>query len=76
MIETKDTFTKLSVKSNVKREIDILAASEKRDVYVVVDDMLQLYKAVVLGKAPRPKEIVSIADVVANHEMKKAGVKS
>lgn len=45
-MEQKDEFTKLSVKSTVKHEIDIIAATERRFVYEVVEDMLKLYKAV------------------------------
>lgn len=37
-------FLKVAVKKEVKREIDILAASEQRRVYAVVKDMLDAYK--------------------------------
>ena len=43
--EKKPNFLKIAVKPNVKREIDIIAASEQRHVYDVVDDMLKLYQA-------------------------------
>ena len=43
----KEEFAKLSVKSNVKHEIDVIAATERRFVYEVVEDMLKLYKQVV-----------------------------
>ena len=49
----KEEFAKLSVKSNVKHEIDIIAATERRFVYEVVEDMLKLYKYVVIGKTPK-----------------------
>ena len=49
----KEEFAKLSVKSNVKHEIDIIAATERRFVYEVVEDMLKLYQHVVIGKTPK-----------------------
>jgi hypothetical protein len=51
----KEEFAKLSVKSNVKHEIDIIAATERRFVYEVVEDMLKLYKHVVVGKTPKTR---------------------
>ena len=51
----KEEFAKLSVKSNVKHEIDIIAATERRFVYEVVEDMLRLYKQVV-EKAPKSRK--------------------
>ena len=63
--ETKDTFVRINVKSNQKREIDILAASQQRNVYEIVDDMLKIYKAV-LAKPNRKKvEDTAIEDVIA-----------
>lgn len=50
----KEEFAKLSVKSNVKHEIDIIAATERRFVYEVVEDMLKLYRQVV-NKAPKSR---------------------
>jgi hypothetical protein len=68
MADEKTTFLKIAVKSDVKREIDILAASEQRATYEVVDDMLNIYKAVVMGKKPHPlSKEVSVSDVVASH---------
>lgn len=67
----KEEFTKLSVKSNVKHEIDIIAATERRFVYEVVDDMLKLYKTVAMGKSLSKKEkYILIADVISNHKEK------
>jgi hypothetical protein len=37
-------FTKLSVRPDVKREIDIIAASTQRPVYDVVGEMLASWK--------------------------------
>lgn len=61
---------KISATKEAKREIDILAASEKRHVYEVVNDMLKLYKAVSVGHSVlRIKKIkpVRIEDVIATH---------
>lgn len=52
--ENKTTFTKISVKPEVKREIDIIAATEQRYTYEVVDDMLKLYKASMAEKSSPP----------------------
>ncbi len=41
----KPNFLKVAVNPDVKREIDIIAASEQRPVYAVVSDMLEIYKA-------------------------------
>jgi len=46
----KDEFAKLSVKGDVKHRIDVIAATERRFVYEVVEDMLKLYEYVVTGK--------------------------
>lgn len=72
-MEEKDEFTKLSVKSEVKHEIDIIAATERRFVYEVVADMLKLYKAVTKkskrvtkshnGKNAKPP----VASMIAEH---------
>lgn len=56
--EKKPNFLKISVKPAVKREIDIIAASEQRHVYDVVDDMLKLYQAAVAGKPATPSPMV------------------
>ena len=62
--ETKDTFVRINVKSGQKREIDILAASQQRNVYEIVDDMLRIYKAV-LAKPNRKKiEHIAVEDVI------------
>lgn len=48
--------TKISVTKPVKREIDLLAASEQRPVYLVVEDMVEAYKATRISKLPRPNK--------------------
>lgn len=65
----KEEFAKLSVKSDVKHQIDVIAAIERRFVYEVVEDMLRLYKEITVKKSPRPnkKSSRSISDVVANY---------
>lgn len=69
MTDEKNTFVRMNVKSTTKREIDIIAASEQRDIYEVVEDMLKLYKIVSVGKTPKSKnnKSVPVADVVAAH---------
>ena len=55
-MENKEEFSKLSVKSEVKHRIDIIAATERRFVYEVVEDMLKLYEHVTTGTSPaKPK---------------------
>lgn len=63
-----DKFDKLSVKPEVKREIDIIAAAERRHVYEVVADALKVYKIVSYGKGKKSKnaEPVTVAEVVAH----------
>lgn len=46
MDETENTFLKVAVKREIKREIDIIAAMEQRSVYEVVADMVAAYKTV------------------------------
>jgi tRNA threonylcarbamoyladenosine modification (KEOPS) complex Cgi121 subunit len=43
-IEKKSEFLKVSVKRQIKRAIDIIAAKEQRPVYQVVSDMLAAYE--------------------------------
>lgn len=54
MTDEKTTFQKISVKPEVKREIDIIAATEQRYTYEVVDDMLKLYQATKAEQARQP----------------------
>lgn len=64
--QEKIAFQKISVKEDVKREIDILAAMEGRHVYEVVADAMKVYKQVVIGKKPSPKgKAVSVVDVIS-----------
>ena len=65
----KTLFVRMNVKSNVKREIDILAASEQRNTYEIVEDMLNLYKANAVGSKSQSKKIksVPVADVISAH---------
>jgi L-ribulose-5-phosphate 3-epimerase UlaE len=55
----EEKFTKLSVKENVKQDVDVLAAIERRNAYEVVADAIRLYKAVSYGKGDKKlKKIV------------------
>lgn len=53
--------TKVSVTKAVKREIDLLAADEQRSVYILVEDMVEIYKRHKTGK----KSPVDIADAIS-----------
>lgn len=55
--ENKPNFVKIAVKPDTKREIDIIAATEQRYTYEVVDEMLKLYKASVVEKPSLPSPI-------------------
>lgn len=65
----KATFEKVAVKPEAKREINLLAASENRHVYEVVADMLETYKAVKVGRLPKPKndKSVTIVEAIQSH---------
>lgn len=67
--EEKIRTLKVAVKAPVKREIDIIAASEQRPVYLVVEDMVRLYKAVTVkrpgSKSAKPVPVVEISEVVS-----------
>jgi hypothetical protein len=67
----KEEFAKLSVKRDIKHEIDVIAAIERRFVYEVVEDMLKLYKEITIKKSPRSNKKNSrpISDVVANYRI-------
>ena len=41
----EEKFTKLSVKENVKQDVDVLAAIERRHAYEIVADAMKVYKA-------------------------------
>lgn len=69
-IEEKEKFVAINVKENVKKEIDILATVERRHVYEVVEQMLELYKSISYGKtSKKSKKLtpVSVAEIVADH---------
>ena len=51
----KYDFAKISVRPEVKREIDVIAAMNQRPVYELVAEMLHTYKAAL----PRPAETVN-----------------
>jgi hypothetical protein len=55
-----DEKTKVSVNKVTKREIDIIAASEQRPVYVVVEEMVSLYKSAKTGR----KGPVDVSEIV------------
>ena len=61
-----DEKTKVSVNKETKREIDIIAASEQRPVYVVVDEMVEIYKATKTGKKAR----VDVSEMVKKTDPK------
>jgi len=69
MIEEKKQFKKVSIPPPLKREIALLAASESRYEYEIVEDAMKLYKAVAVGKSlrSRDKKPVPVADVIATH---------
>lgn len=64
MDKVKAEFSKISIRPDIKREIDIIAAREQRPVYSVVSDMLEVYKAVT-KKAAREKKPVTPAETIA-----------
>ena len=68
MSDEKKEFKKVSVPHDLKREIALLAASESRYEYQIVEDALKLYKAVSVGKSTSKKsKPVPVADVIATH---------
>jgi hypothetical protein len=70
MTNEKSAFLRLNIKKETKREIDILAAHEQRDVYKIVEDMLTLYKAVAVGKHPVGKnsKAIPVEKVISHYE--------
>jgi hypothetical protein len=67
MAETQEEKTKVSVTRDVKREIDLLAADEQRPVYILVEDMVEIYKRHKTGK----KSPVDIADAISRKSDKR-----
>lgn len=69
MEETKSEFLKVAVKRDTKREIDLIAASEQRSKYLVIQDMLETYKAVKATTLPKPKggKRVKVVEAVKVH---------
>ena len=67
-----ENLNKISVKPEVKREIDTVAGHEQRPVYEIVGEAWELYKAVAVGKSPRKGKrsaSVSVVDVIStNHQ--------
>lgn len=63
----KTKFEKISVRENDKREFAIIAASEGRSQVDVFADMLKLYKAVTIKGKKQKVKVVSVAELVANH---------
>lgn len=61
----ENKFQKVAVKSPTKREIALIAASEGRYEYEIVEDALTLYKAVAVKGGKKTHKIVPIADVIA-----------
>ena len=66
-MDEEKTFKQINVKPEVKRQINLIAAAEARDVYNVVSDMVELYKAVTLraGKTEGKAKPVTIAEFIA-----------
>lgn len=60
-----NNFVRMNVKESNKREFDILAASEQRPVYEIVEDALKLYKSIALTKKKNRTKNVPVADIVA-----------
>lgn len=59
---TKSEFLKVAVKRDMKREIDLIAADEQRPVYVVVEEMVNMYKAQKRGEQlPRVKKTKALS---------------
>lgn len=52
-MDEKQEFLKIAVKAEIKHEIAVIAATERRFVYEVVEDMLKLYKQVAFGKTKK-----------------------
>ena len=50
-----EKFARINVDENVKREIDIIAATNQKPVYKVVEEMLSIYKAATVETLPTPK---------------------
>jgi len=68
MTEEKQQFKKVSLPPPLKREIALLAASESRYEYQIVEDAMKLYKQVAVGKSTSKKsKPVPVADVIATH---------
>lgn len=68
-VKEKAIFEKVAVKPEVRREINMLAASENRPIYTVVEEMLETYKAAKVGKLPKPKngKGVTIVEAMQAH---------
>jgi hypothetical protein len=63
----KPSFLKVAVNPEVKREIDIIAASEQRPVYAVVSDMLEIYKATTekRKKITKRAKVMTVAEFIS-----------
>lgn len=61
-------FVRINVKSDNKREIDIIAAAEQRPVYEVVDEMVRIYLTTKTGKKNR----VDVTEIVNYTATKKS----
>lgn len=66
--EETTPFVRINVKSDNKREIDIIAAAEQRPVYEVVDEMVRIYMTTKTGKKNR----VSVSEMVNYTATKKS----
>ncbi len=50
----KTNWAKVNIKPEVKREIDILAATAQRPVYELVAEMVNNYKLISISALPHP----------------------
>jgi len=64
----KYDFAKVSVRPEVKREIDILSAMQQRPVYELVAEMLANYKLISVTTLPHPVDgqVVPVLHVAGN----------
>jgi len=65
----KNVFDKVNALKKTKIEISIIAAQENRDVYKVLDDMLEIYKVLgsKTGKALKKNKSVTVAEFIAKY---------
>jgi len=64
-IKKYENFARVAVRPEIKREIDILAATAQRPVYELVAEMVNNYKLVAISTLPHPVDgqVVPVAHV-------------